>query len=202
MKGSCTSRWSRFRWRWASRCIRARWRSARGIIWFLESAGRDLAQRLPPAGRYDAALLTRSAHVTGNIQGHEMAFLGDQLWIANTLFSCLATIEPGYKFVPRWKPKFVSNCHEPGDRCHLNGLAVDEGRVRYVTAMAETDTPNGWREAKEKTGCLIDVAANEVIARGFAMPHSPRVTRGGCGPWIRAAGNWCWSIARPAAGTW
>lgn len=148
---------------------------SRGIIWVMESAGRNIAQATQPAGRYDAALLTRSAHVTGNIQGHEMAYLDDTLWVANTLFSCVATIEPGYNFVPRWKPKFISNCHEPGDRCHLNGLAVADGKVKYVTAMAETDTPNGWRANKEKTGVLIDVDSHEVVARGFAMPHSPRV---------------------------
>ncbi len=27
--------------------------------------------------------------------------VSDQLWVVNTLFSCLATIEPGYSFVPR-----------------------------------------------------------------------------------------------------
>ena len=31
------------------------------------------------------------------------------------------------------------------DRCHLNGLAMVDGRPRYVTALAETDTPQGWR---------------------------------------------------------
>ncbi len=151
---------------------------SRGIIWVMESGGRALAQSIKPAGRYDAALLTRSAHVTGNIHGHEMAYLDDQLWVANTLFSCLATIEPGYNFVPRWKPKFISNCHEPGDRCHLNGLAVADGKIKYVTAMAETDEPNSWRAEKHKTGVLIDVDSHEVVARGFAMPHSPRVYNG------------------------
>src|SRR5262245_58346672 len=40
---------------------------SRGLIWFLESGGRELAQSLAPAGMYDAALLTRTAHVPGNI---------------------------------------------------------------------------------------------------------------------------------------
>ncbi len=97
---------------------------SRGLIWFLESAGTELARSLAPAGLYDAAILARSCHVTGNIQGHEMAYVGDELWVVNTLFSCLATIQPGFSFVPRWKPKFISNCHVPGDRCHLNGLAI------------------------------------------------------------------------------
>src|SRR5262245_49881068 len=66
---------------------------SRGLIWFLESGGRELAQNLAPAGRYDAALLTRTAHVTGNIHAHELAFLSDELWVVNTLFSCLTTIQ-------------------------------------------------------------------------------------------------------------
>jgi uncharacterized protein (TIGR03032 family) len=31
---------------------------------------------------------------------------------------------------------------------------------------------------KASAGCLIDVKSNEVVARGFAMPHSPRVANG------------------------
>ncbi|MDB5391589.1 MAG: hypothetical protein JWM11_7235 [Planctomycetaceae bacterium] len=173
---------------------------SRGLLWQLESAGRELAQRIEPAGKYDAALLTRSAHVTGNIHSHELAFVGDELWMVNTLFSCLATIQSGYNFVPRWKPKFVSNCHVPGDRCHLNGLALSEGRIKYVTAMAESDTPNGWRAAKEKTGVLIDVASHEVVCRGFAMPHSPRVHLGQV--WVLDSGRGQLVQVDPGAGKW
>src|SRR5262249_21550787 len=64
------------------------------------------------------------------------------------------------------------------DRCHLNGLAVADGAPRYVTALAETDTPQGWRADKDTSGCLIDVPSGQTVARGFAMPHSPRVHRG------------------------
>lgn len=133
----------------------------RGTIWQLDPVGRSIASGIEPAGRFDAALLPRTAHVSGNIQCHEMAWIDDQLWVVNTLFSCLATIEPGYSFVPRWKPHFVSDCHQPGDRCHLNGMAVDGDGPRYVTAMAETDSANAWRERKHETGVLIDVASNE-----------------------------------------
>lgn len=173
---------------------------SRGILWQLDSGGRELAQQVEPAGKYDASLLTRSAHVTGNIHSHELAFVGDELWMVNTLFSCLATIQPGYNFVPRWKPKFVSSCHVPGDRCHLNGLAVSEGRVQYVTAMAESDTPNGWRVAKDKTGVLIDVPTNEVVCRGFAMPHSPRVHLGRV--WLLDSGRGQLVTVDLATGKW
>jgi uncharacterized protein (TIGR03032 family) len=120
--------------------------------------------------------LTRRAHLTGEIQAHEIGF-GDELWIVNTLFSCLSTLQADFSFVPRWRPPFVSAL-APEDRCHLNGLAMHEGRPKYVTALAETDTADAWRENKSRSGCLIDVDSGEVIARGFAMPHSPRVHLG------------------------
>jgi len=150
----------------------------RGTIWQLAPVGRSIASGLKPAGRYEAALLPRTAHTSGNMQCQEMAWIEDQLWVVNTLFSCLATIEPGYSFVPRWKPHFISDCLHPGDRCHLNGVAVDGGVPRFFTAMAETDSPNAWRERKHETGVLIDVDSNEVVCRGLAMPHSPRVYDG------------------------
>jgi uncharacterized protein (TIGR03032 family) len=48
------------------------------------------------------------------------------------------------------------------------------GIARYVTALGETNTPQGWRANKRNGGLLIDVTTNRTIARGLAMPHSPR----------------------------
>lgn len=166
-------------------------------VWFLEGAA-ALAPKLPPAGTYDAALLARRAHVTGNIHGHDLAFAGDELWVVNTSFSCLCTLDKEHSFVPRWKPKFVSTCYEPGDRCHLNGLAIENGAPKFVTALAETDTPNGWRPEKEKTGCLIDVPSGETIARGLCMPHSPRVHGGRL--WVLNSGMGQLSTVDPNTG--
>ena len=115
--------------------------------------------------------------MTGEIQAHEMGWAADELWVVNTLFSCLCTLDPDYSFVPRWQPDFISGL-APEDRCHLNGLAMADGRPKYVTAMAPTDTAGGWRAEKVRTGCLIDVASAEIVAPGFAMPHSPRVHNG------------------------
>ena len=133
-----------------------------------------VAARLEPAGRHDACFLPRASHVTGNIQGHEMAYgAGGELWMVNTRFSCLCTLDRSASFAPRWRPPFVSAL-EPTDRCHLNGLAMVDGRPRYVTALGETDAPAGWRADKARGGILMDVASGEVIARGLSMPHSPR----------------------------
>lgn len=150
--------------------------AARDKVWMLRNAP-DVAAQLAPAGSYDAYLLARSAHLTGEIQAHEMAWCGEQLWVVNTLFSCLCTLDNHHSFVPRWQPRFISSL-APEDRCHLNGLAVADGKPRYVTAMAETDEAAGWRPRKAETGCLIDVQSGETVARGFAMPHSPRIYAG------------------------
>jgi uncharacterized protein (TIGR03032 family) len=133
-----------------------------------------VAARLDPPGRHDACFLPRSSHVTGNIQVHELAWgTGGELWVVNTRFSCLCTIDPSASFTPRWRPPFVSAL-EPTDRCHLNGLGMVDGRPRYVTALGETDSPAGWRANKARGGVLFDVASGEVITRGLSMPHSPR----------------------------
>jgi uncharacterized protein (TIGR03032 family) len=161
----------------------------RSQVWFLRGAP-DIAPRLEPAGRYDACFLARTAHFTGDVHGHELAWgaphprplspegRGEQeLWVVNTSFSCLCTLHADYSFVPRWRPRLISALAAE-DRCHLNGLAMAEGQPLYVTALAETDTPAGWRPNKATSGCLIHVPTGETVARGFAMPHSPRVHRG------------------------
>jgi uncharacterized protein (TIGR03032 family) len=145
-------------------------------IWFLRDTP-DLAPQIDPPGHYDACFLTRSARFTGEIQGHELAWSGDALWVVNTLFSCLCTLDDRHNFVPRWRPRFVTDLAAE-DRCHLNGLALAEGRPRYVTVLAESDTRQGWRPHKATGGCLIDVDSHETVVRGLAMPHSPRVHHG------------------------
>jgi uncharacterized protein (TIGR03032 family) len=149
---------------------------ARAQVWFLRSAP-DIAPRVEPAGRHDACFLTRSSHFTGEIQAHELAWAGDELWLVNTAFSCLCTLDGRHSFVPRWRPPFITS-PAAEDRSHLNGLAMADGAPKYVTVLAETDTPQGWRPDKATSGCLLDVASGQTVARGFAMPHSPRVHGG------------------------
>jgi uncharacterized protein (TIGR03032 family) len=174
---------------------------ARAQVWFLKSAP-DLASRVEPAGRHDACFLTRSSHFTGEIQAHELAWAGDELWVVNTAFGCLCTLDDRHSFVPRWQPPFVSSLAAE-DRCHLNGMAMGPGErgalaPRYVTALAETDTAQGWRPNKATSGCLIDIASGETVARGFAMPHSPRVHGGRV--WLLHSGAGQLVLVDPAKG--
>ncbi len=169
---------------------------ARAQVWFLKSAP-DLAAQVAPAGRHDACFLTRTAHFTGEIQAHELAWAGEELWVVNTAFGCLCTLDGRHSFVPRWRPPFLTSLAAE-DRCHLNGLAMADGVPKYVTVLAESDTPQGWRANKVKGGCLLDVASGETVARGFAMPHSPRVHRGRV--WMLHSGAGQLVLVDPASG--
>ncbi|MEM9219504.1 MAG: TIGR03032 family protein [Cyanobacteria bacterium P01_F01_bin.150] len=145
-------------------------------IWELHNIP-NTAARLQPAGKHDACYIPRQIHVTGDIDIHEMAWgsseQGNELWFLNTRFSCLCTLDKQYSFVPRWKPSFIS-AYDLRDRCHLNGLAMRDGKPRYVTALGETDDPGGWRSNKASGGILVDIETNEILLRGLSMPHSPR----------------------------
>ena len=132
-----------------------------------------VSAKLDPPGKHDACYLPRSAHVTGDVQIHEMAYVGDEVWFVNTRFSCLATHDPDHSFAPVWRPKFISQL-TPDDRCHLNGVGLVDGRPRWVTALGETNTSGGWRENKKSGGILIDMDSHEIVARGLSMPHAPR----------------------------
>jgi len=168
----------------------------RNQVWVLRNAP-DIAARVEPAGKHDACYLPRSCHVTGDIGVHELAWAGDELWVVNTRFSCLCTLDPDYSFVPRWRPPFVTALAAE-DRCHLNGLAIVEGRPKYVTALGETNTKDGWRAHKPHGGCLVDVPRGEILLRGLSMPHSPRWHDGRL--WLLESGTGQLVLVDPATG--
>src|SRR5580765_4733178 len=75
-------------------------------VWYLaREAG--MAKQLDRGHAYDDCYLARQSHFTGQIHIHELAWGGaasDELWVVNTLFSCLATLDDRHSFVPRWRP--------------------------------------------------------------------------------------------------
>ena len=156
------------------------------------------ARALTPEGSHDACYLPRNIHVTGEMGVHEIVLAEDGLWAVSTRFSCLATLDGLNSFVPRWKPGFITKLAAE-DRCHLNGVALRNGRVRYVSALGRTDTSGGWREGKGTAGLVIDVSDGKVIADGLAMPHSPRYYDGHI--WVLESGNGTLGRIDPETGT-
>ncbi len=133
-----------------------------------------VAPKVDPPGRHDACYLPPELHVTGDIDIHEMAFgRNDELWLVNTRMSCLCTLERSHSVTPRWRPPFIT-AYDLSDRCHLNGLAMRDGRPAWVTALGTSDTPGGWRDNKASGGILMEVETGKTLCEGLSMPHSPR----------------------------
>jgi uncharacterized protein (TIGR03032 family) len=139
-------------------------------IWRFENA----VARGQSSDGYDRVFVPQLSYVTGDLDVHDVAVdRAGRLVFVNTLFGCLATVSERDSFRPLWRPKFLSKLAAE-DRCHLNGLAMRDGEPAFVTAVAESDVADGWREHRRGGGVVIDVAGNEVVARGLSMPHSPR----------------------------
>lgn len=127
---------------------------------------------------HDRLYVPQLGNTTGDLDIHDMAVDGQgRLVFVNTLFGCLATLSDTHSFRPLWHPPFISRLAAE-DRCHLNGLAMKDGRPAYVTAAGACDVVDGWREHRVGGGVVVDVASNEIVASGLSMPHSPRWHRG------------------------
>jgi uncharacterized protein (TIGR03032 family) len=124
---------------------------------------------------HDGCYVPRVTYTTGVLDAHDVGILknGETIFV-NTLFNCLATTSSRHSFTPVWKPPFISQIIKE-DRCHLNGLAMDRGEPRYVTAVSPSNTIDGWRDRRADGGVVIDVATGEVVCKGLSMPHSPRL---------------------------
>lgn len=159
------------------------WMSSLYQLWRFENA-------LLPGQQYntyDRVFLPQMSYTTGDLDIHDIVVnqAGKPVFV-NTLFSCLATVSETHSFKLIWKPKFISKL-APEDRCHLNGLAAEDGEPAYVTAVSPSDASDGWRDYRNNGGVVIDVRTDEIICRGLSMPHSPRLYQGKL--WMLEAGS-------------
>ncbi|TWI01693.1 uncharacterized protein (TIGR03032 family) [Luteimonas cucumeris] len=138
-------------------------------------------------GQYDKCYVPRNAQTIGDLDIHELGIRSNgKVVFVNTKYSCLAELSQTHSFKAIWKPKFVSKL-APEDRCHLNGLAMVDGRPKYVTAVCRSDTVDGWRDRRHDGGVVIDIETDEVVCEGLSMPHSPRWANGKL--WVLNAGT-------------
>ncbi len=124
-------------------------------------------------GNFDAIYIARSSVYTGKIDSHEISWGARGLWLVNTMFSALCTLQSSALFEVQWTPPFIPT-PSADDCCHLNGLAMRHGEPAFVSMLAATSTPAGWREHKRNGGCVVKIDDNATVCRGLAMPHSPR----------------------------
>ena len=146
----------------------------------------------------DAMYAPRFSYVTGDLDIHDVGIGVDAEPIfVSTLFNSLARPSRRHSFKHVWTPPFISAL-KAEDRCHLNGLAMKDGRPAFVTACSTSDTYDGWRDHRRGGGVVIDVASGEILARGLSMPHSPRWHQGEL--WLLNSGRGEFGRLDPASG--
>jgi len=140
------------------------------------SNSKSLASYYPKSpAKYDSLYLPRVTYHTGPLDIHDLSFgANSELFAVNTLFSCIMKVSEDYNFIPYWIPSFISDLVSE-DRCHLNGMAMENGLPRYATAFNNGNSLQSWRDNITKTGIVIDVQTSEIIADNLAMPHTPRL---------------------------
>ncbi len=150
------------------------WMTSLYQLWRFENA----LQPDQSANGYDRLYVPQVGYTTGDLDIHDVSIdaNGRPIFV-NTLFGCLATTSETHSFTPLWQPPFLTKLAAE-DRCHLNGLAMENGIPAYVTCVSQSNVADGWRERREDGGCVVDVRLNELIASGLSMPHSPRLYRG------------------------
>jgi uncharacterized protein (TIGR03032 family) len=151
---------------------------------------------------FDACYVPRVAYTTGVLDAHDVGLMQDgRIVFVNTRYNCLAVASQRHSFTPIWKPSFISKIIDE-DRCHLNGMAMQDGKPRYVTAVSRSDTIDGWRDRRADGGIIIDVDANKVVCGGLSMPHSPRIYRDKLWVLNSGTGEFGWvEIAKTAQAT-
>jgi uncharacterized protein (TIGR03032 family) len=136
---------------------------------------------------YDSFFVPQLSYYTGPIAAHGIGWGNDGLWVVNTLFSCLSLMTEDFSFEPKWRPYFIEEL-KPADQCHLNGMVMENGAPRYVTAF-NADAKGNWREGNYHNGMVIDVPSNALVAEGLDMPHSPILIDGRLYMLLSASGD-------------
>jgi uncharacterized protein (TIGR03032 family) len=147
----------------------------------------------------DRLYVPKVSSTTGDLDIHDIGVdsSGRPVFVA-TSFGCIATTSERYSFTPLWRPPFLSRLVAE-DRCHLNGLAMADGRPRFATAVSTSDVVDGWRDRRHDGGVVIEIPSGRVIASGLSMPHSPRLYRGRL--WLHNSGTGHFGSIDPTGGS-
>ncbi len=146
----------------------------------------DVYQALPnPNDLIQTSFIRVSSHRTGAVGVHDVGWVDGGFVFVNTLFSSVCVTRDDCNFEILWTPPFIDKAL-PIDACHLNGMAMLDGRPRFVTALAESGEREGWRKMGPDSGILMDLDS-DFLVRGLSLPHSPLVSGGDI--WLLESGR-------------
>ena len=163
---------------------------ARSVVWTIP--GR--ARHCPPARpRRDLRCLLPDPGgiFTGTINGHELARADEELWMANTLFSCLCTLDDRHSFIPRWRPAVHHGVRRAGQ---LPPQCDGHGRGKAALCDRIRDHRRPRRLGRRRRGRSA-AAASSMYPRARSSPAGwrcrirPACMRGPSGCSTRAGGG-------------
>lgn len=126
---------------------------------------------------HDAFLVPQCAIHTGYINAHEVAVdATGRALVAASLFNSVLAVVPLRGNTPVWAPPGIKDL-AARDICHVNGLCLDQGRLRFATALAAGGEPDGWRQ-RHDSGVVFDCQTGKVVVTSLVRPHSPRLHDG------------------------
>ena len=144
--------------------------------------------RPPPEKRseHDFIFVPQCSIHTGYINAHEVAVAaGGVPLVAGSFFNCVFAVDALRSATPVWAPPSVSHL-EAADICHVNGICLSKGRLRFVTALASGGEAEGWRQHHDR-GVVFDCLTGRMVATSLIRPHSPRLHGGRL--WLLHSGN-------------
>lgn len=143
----------------------------------------------PPPGKrseHDFIFVPQCSIHTGYIDAHEVAVDADgRPLVAASFFDSVLSVDAERGAAPVWAPPSVSHL-VAADTCHVNGICLDKGRLRFVTALASGGEENGWRQHHDR-GVVFDAVTGRTLATSLIRPHSPRLHEGRL--WLLQSGN-------------
>ena len=150
------------------------WMAGRSHLWRFDNL-------LSPGQHHDGAdrlYVPAASFLTGEVNAHELVLTGKGAPLfVNTVFSCLAQLTRGCSFQPVWQPPFI-DALKPEDRCHLNGVALQNDKITWATACSTGNTATSWRNQRQEGGVVVHIPTGSITATGLTMPHSPRWHQG------------------------
>jgi uncharacterized protein (TIGR03032 family) len=106
---------------------------------------KSLAKHYPKSPNvYDALYMPRVQYKTNFLDIHDIEFGKDAIYGVNTLFSSIIKLSEDYNFEPVWQPKFIDKIVSE-DRCHLNGMIMEDGLPSMATCFNQGNTHQSWR---------------------------------------------------------
>jgi len=155
-----------------------------GNLWSYQNYG---AIETQDVGKFDANYVPRSVIFSNDVDAHDLTVDSNgQVYFISSHFSCICMPSDTHSFKVYWKPPWITKVAAE-DRCHLNGMCARDGKVRYVTAVCQSDIRGGWRENRIGKGIVYDIIEDKIVCDGLSMPHSPRWHNGKL--WLLEAGT-------------